>query len=323
MKKITILVLDGVMDTSLAITLDALRAAQALSLRTGSAPRVTLRTIAVKTHITTGAGLRFSADATLRNAELDAGASDWIIVPGLGLRSAEEITGRFNKTDAVDAIRWLRQVATGKVNIAASCSAVFLLAQAGLLSGRRATMTWWLASAFRTHYPDVLLDEAKMLVRDGRILTAGAALSQLDLILAVITDVMGASVAHLCSRYLLIDQRPSQARYMMHTHLLHEDATVIAAERWIDANLGNPITVKALSSQLAVSAKTLGRRIEAATGISPIKFIQRRRLTQAAHLLETTALSIEAIAAQVGYRDGTALRKLVKREFGINPTALR
>jgi AraC-like DNA-binding protein len=83
------------------------------------------------------------------------------------------------------------------------------------------------------------------------------------------------------------------------------------------------MTVTALSSELALSPKTLARRIEAATGVSPIKFIQRRRLSHAAHLLETTALSIETVAAQVGYQDSTALRKLIKREFGVTPSNLR
>ena len=168
-----------------------------------------------------------------------------------------------------------------------------------------------------------MLDESRMLVRDGPCLTAGAALSQLDLMLAVLSDVAGESVAHLCSRYLLIDQRSSQARYMMRNHLEHEDRTVIAAERWIDAHLAQPMTVTALSSELALSPKTLARRIKAATGVSPIKFIQRRRLSHAAHLLETTSLSIEMVAAQVGYQDSTALRKLIKREFDVTPSTLR
>ncbi|MES2932375.1 MAG: helix-turn-helix domain-containing protein, partial [Pseudomonadota bacterium] len=133
----------------------------------------------------------------------------------------------------------------------------------------------------------------------------------------------GESMAHLCSRYLLIDQRSSQTRYMMRDHLAHEDQTVMAAQCWIDAHLAQPMTVTALSSKLALSPKTLARRIKAATGVSPIKFIQRRRLSHAAHLLETTALSIEAVAVQVGYQDSTALRKLIKRDFGVTPGTLR
>lgn len=321
MKIITILVLEGVFDSSLSITLDTLHAARSILTARGAAPSFEVRTVAAGKYVTTAAGLRMKADLGIKSARQDE--SDWIIVPGLGCHSDREVGDCLARSDTVQALGWLAASGAGRAKIAASCSSAFLLAQAGLLDGRKATTAWWLAKAFRARYPAVMLDEARMLVRDGPCLTAGAALSQLDLMLAVVSEVSGASVAHLCSRYLLIDQRASQARYMMRDHLAHEDQTVIAAERWIDAHLAQPMTVAALSSELALSPKTLARRIEAATGISPIKFIQRRRLSHAAHLLETTALSIEAVAAQVGYQDSTALRKLVKREFGVTPSTLR
>jgi transcriptional regulator GlxA family with amidase domain len=89
--------------------------------------------------------------------------------------------------------------------------------------------------------------------------------------LAVITATMGPQVAQLCARYMLIDRRASQARYMIPSHVRHIDATVLAAERWIDANLSRPITITDLASAVAVSTKTLARRISAATGSSPIR----------------------------------------------------
>ena len=323
MKNITVLVLEGVMDSSLAITLDVLQAARRLSSSASGAPRIRIETIAASAKVSTASGLCLAVDTTLKNAVPGSPASQWIIVPGLGLMSDEAVASRFARPDAIKAIGWLRNAAMGKASIAASCTGVFLLAEGGLLAGRRATTTWWLGQAFRARYPDVVLDDTRMLVRDGKYLTAGAALSQLDVMLAVVTDVMGASIAHLCSRYMLIDKRSSQARYMMREHLLHQDPTVIAAERWIDAHLAQPISVNALASELAVSSKTLARRIASATGISPIRFIQRRRLGQAVHLIETTTLSIEEVAAQVGYVDSTALRKLIKREFGVTPSMLR
>ena len=162
-----------------------------------------------------------------------------------------------------------------------------------------------------------------MLVRDGRCMTAGSAFAQLDLALAIITDAMGATIAHLCSRYLLIDHRPSQARYMIPSHVRHTDTTVLAAERWIDEHLADGVTVSGLASALAVSPKTLSRRILAATGVSPVRFLQRRRVLQAAHLIETTQMTIDAVAATVGYQDGTALRKIIRRELGVTPASLR
>lgn len=311
------------MDSSLAITLDTLRAGQAFLASASKPYQVRVATAGHKKFVHTGGGLRLTVDATFREI-LESGVKpDWVVVPGCGLVGEAEITAKFASKDAIDVMRLLQAINGGAVKIAASCSSVFLLAQAGLLAGRHATMTWWLAHIFRFRFPNIKLDETKMLVRDGPYLTAGAAYSQLDLVLAIVTDTMGNSIAHLCSRYMLIDQRPSQARYMIQTHIKEIDPTVIAAERWIDEHLSAPISVAVLSSELAVSTKTLSRRIVSATGVSPIKFIQRRRLMRASHLIETTSLSIEAIAAQVGYQDGTALRKLIKREFGTTPSAMR
>lgn len=320
MKTILVLALDGLMDSSLAITLDTLRAGQTFLSDGGKRKPVRVVVAGHKKTVRTGGGLRLTPD--LRFAEAHKIQSDWIVVPGLGLVSEAAIAARVLQKDAQAAMDLLRHV-PDSVRIAASCSSVFLLAQTGLLGARHVTMTWWLARIFRARHPDVHLDETRMLVRDGRFLTAGSAYSQLDLTLAIVTDAMGPAVAHLCSRYLLIDQRPSQARYMIHAHMQHVDPTVVAAERWIDAHLAEPISITELAAELSVSPKTLSRRIKAATGGSPVKFIQQRRLLRASHLIETTTRSIEAVAAEVGYQDGTALRKLVKREFGTTPAALR
>lgn len=322
MKTILVLALDGMMDSSLAITIDTIRTGLGFHARNGRKGGLRLLVAGHGRTVRTGVGMRLTPDLRFAEVADKAPCPDWILIPGLGLVTERDITERFAKADARAAIALL-QAQPEAVRIGASCSSVFLLARSGLLEGRRATMTWWLAQLFRAGHPEVRLDETKMLVRDGRFLTAGSAYSQLDLALAVVADTMGQSVAHLCSRYLLIDQRPSQARYMIPDHVRHADPTVIAAERWIDAHLAEPISVTDLASALAVSPKTLARRIEAASGASPVKFIQARRLLQAAHLIETTTKSIELIAAAVGYQDGTALRKLVKREFGVTPGALR
>lgn len=323
MKTILILALDGVMDSSLAITFDTLKAGQALLGNAGKPHKIRVLTAGYKKFVHTGGGLRLAADVTFREVAESGIKPDWVVIPGAGLVGDDQIAAKFAGKDAIELMRLLQAMNSGVVKISASCSSVFLLAQAGVLNGRHATTTWWLAHLFRSRFPGIKLDETKMLVRDGPYLTAGAAFAQLDLALAIVADTMGSAIAQLCSRYLVIDQRPSQARYMMQTHVQQIDPTVIAAERWIDAHLSEPISVATLSSELAVSSKTLSRRIASATGVSPIKFIQRRRLMRASHLIETTTHSIEAIAAQVGYQDGTALRKLIKREFGTTPSAMR
>ncbi|MES3020650.1 MAG: helix-turn-helix domain-containing protein [Pseudomonadota bacterium] len=318
-----ILALDGLMDSSLAITLDTLKTAAGFLSRGVRNDRVRVLTAGHRREVRTGAGLRLRCDLSFKQV-LDQGLRpDWVMLPGAGISSESELTARLAQADACALLPLLRALAGAGANISASCSSVFLLAQSGLLAGRSATTTWWLARLFRARHPDIALDETRMLVRDGPCLTAGAAFSQLDVVLAVVAATMGAAVAQLCARYMLIDSRPSQALYMIASHRQHADPTVVAAERWIDQHLALSAGVAELAGALALSSKTLGRRIQAAAGVSPIKFIQRRKLLHAVHLIETSALSIDAIAAQIGYQDATALRKLVKREFGTTPGALR
>lgn len=110
---------------------------------------------------------------------------------------------------------------------------------------------------------------------------------------------------------------------MIQSHIRHVDETVLAAERWIDAHLSQAISITDLAAAVALSPKTLGRRIVAATGLSPVRFLQRRRVMEAVQLMETTTLTVDAVAAKVGYQDATALRKIIRRELGTTPSMLR
>jgi transcriptional regulator GlxA family with amidase domain len=319
MKTVWVLALEGVLDSSLAITLDLLRVAQGMLAQSKSPLAFQFRVLGATKTVRTGGGLVLHADATFARA---SGAPDWVVVPALG-EFGSKLHAHLEARDAVHARRLLCTLAERKCHIAASCASVFLLASAGLLDGRGATTTWWLADEFRSRFPAVDLDERRMVVREGRLLTAGSAFAQLDLMLALLTEIAGARIAEACARYMVIDRRPSQARYMMAAHARRHDPVVARAERWIDEHLAHGVSVTALAKQLAVSEKTLSRRVQAATGLSPIRFMQRRRVLMATHLIETTKLPIEEVASRVGYRDSAALRRLIRRELDTRPSALR
>jgi transcriptional regulator GlxA family with amidase domain len=319
MKTVWIIALDGVLDSNLAITLDLLRAAQSLLAQSKSPVRIEWRVIGARAHVDTGAGLRLRTDETFAHV---GGRPDWAIVPALG-EFGGRLIARLAQRDVARAQTLLEALHAQKTGIAASCASVFVLARAGLLDGRCATTTWWLADEFRTAFPLVDLDERRMVVREGRLLTAGSAFAQLDLMLALVAELAGPRIAQACARYMVIDRRPSQARYMAATHVQRHDPLVARAERWIDEHLAHGVTVGALAKYLAVSDKTLSRRMHAATGLAPIRFVQRRRVLAAAHLIETTKLPIEEVATRVGYRDSTTLRRLIRRELQTRPSALR
>lgn len=322
MKTVWILALDEVMDSSLGITLDLLRAAQAIVAQAASPARFEYRVLGARAQVLTGCGLKLRTDDTFRRAAAGGVLPQWVVVPAMG-QYGPELLAHLARPDATQAQQLLRTLHAAQVRIAASCASVFLLAESGVLAQRTATTTWWLSGDFRARYPGITLDERRMLVRDGHLLTAGSAFAQLDLMLALLSDLVGVQVADLCARHLLIDRRPSQARYMMATHARHHEPAVAAAERWIDEHLDEPITVSGLAGVLALSEKSLSRKVQAATGLSPIKLIQRRRLMMATHLIETTKIPIEQVAARVGYRDSTTLRRLMRRELETSPSGLR
>lgn len=322
MKTVWILALDGVLDSSLAITLDLLRTVQAIAARSRAPRPFRFEVVGSRGRLETGGGLALRTDATFRGAAASRRRPDQVVVPALG-EYGPALMAHLSRPDAGQAVNLLRRLDEQRAPIAAACASVFLLAEAGLLEGRAATTTWWLAEDFRRRYPGVALDERRMVVRSGHLLTAGAAFAQLDLMLSLLVDLVGVRVAGLCARYLVIDRRPSQARYMIAAHARQHDDTIAAAERWIDDHLDKPLTVNALSKRWAMSEKTFARRVRSATGLSPIRLIQRRRLMMATHLIETTKLSIDEVASRVGYRNTTTLRRLIRRDLDTSPSGLR
>ena len=125
------------------------------------------------------------------------------------------------------------------------------------------------------------------------------------------------------SRFLAIEARPSQARYMMLSAVAGLGREVRAIERWIRENLSRSFSMTEMARALGMSTRTLDRRVRRATGKGPSHFVQRLRLEQATHLIETSDLALSEIADRVGYRDATTLRRLLQRHLGVNPTEMR
>jgi transcriptional regulator GlxA family with amidase domain len=248
---------------------------------------------------------------------------DLIIMPGLGLSSAKALARRLDDPDMVEAGRKLADAVAQASEIATSCSGAFLLAKAGLLSGRRATTSWWLAPLFQKLHPDVDLVMDRLIVRDGAITTAGAALAQMDLMLNIVARFGGPAIAGQCSQYLLLDERRSQSRYMALSFLAATDGPVARAEAWARARLSENLTIADLATAAGLAPRTFARRVDKVTGLSPIRFLQRLRIEAATEMIETTKLPVEEIARRVGYADPSALRRIMRREGGLRPSNVR
>jgi transcriptional regulator GlxA family with amidase domain len=205
MIRVEVLALSGAMPSSVAITIDVLATANRLRVLAGRAEVFAAQF--------SGSGAKdarkIAAAAGLESQQDDP--AEVVVMPGLGLSNEAELAARFAGPDVQRARKSLLAAAARGAEIATSCSGVFLLASTGLLDGRRATTTWWLAPVFRRMYPAVELDPDALVVCDVQVTTAGAAMAQMDLMLAVVTQHAGARLADQCARYLLLDQRRSQS----------------------------------------------------------------------------------------------------------------
>lgn len=333
--RIGVIAIDGALDSALALSVDIIAAANRIAVASGRPRPFALRTFAPRRRwIRSGAGYRIEVDATIERA----GALDAVVLLGMNAPTEGELDAALARPDVAAAGRFAARRASRGALVLASCSGSFVLASTGVLDGFRATTSWWLGPAFRARFPRVELCERSTLIasagaaawprrgraaRGPRIVTAGAALSHADLMLWLVRRYAGPAIADLCLRYLVIDERPSQARYAVIEHLARSSDEVARADAWARRHLGEPFTIGDLARAAGVSERTLARRFQQALGTSPLRFVQRLRAERGAHLLQTTRDRVDAIASRVGYSDPVALRRILRRELGTTPRALR
>lgn len=320
MHDFSVLVLPGAYASSVANTLDILNTAAALAPRL-RLPRPRWRLLSPQGgDVALSSGLRIGTRALPGRAGADA--STWI-VPGLGVDNPPDLAARLDRDDAALAIAALRRHGARGGAVAASCSAVFLLQAGGLLHGRRVTTSWWLASELRRLQPDCVVDADRMVCADGPVSTAGAAFAQSDLMLHLLRTRFGTALADVVGKVLLIDGRQAQAPFVVPSMLSNGNELVRRLTQRIEAGLPRPPSVAALAEEFAMSPRTLARHVHAATGTGALALVQSVRLNRARALIEGSRMTIEQVAAQVGYEDATALRRLMRRSAGATPSQFR
>jgi transcriptional regulator GlxA family with amidase domain len=316
----TVLLLEGAFASSTGVTHDILGAAADLAGRADVAPpRWRMCSIdggPVRLH----GGLHVDTRPLRRSRGRDA--SVWVI-PGLNVKTPAEVALRFQSADALRAASALgRHVAAGG-SVAASCSAVFLLQAAGVLERRRATTTWWLAPLLRQMAPRCEVDADRMVCADGPVVTAGAALAHVDLMLHLVRDRCGDELSDLVSRVMLIGGRRHQSSYIVPEMLAGGNSLVARIAEMVESALPRPPSVAALAERLCMSERTLSRHLQKSTGKSTHALVSSVKLRRARYLLEQTRMNVEQIAEAVGYRDATAFRRAMKKRTGSNPYAFR
>jgi transcriptional regulator GlxA family with amidase domain len=309
--KIDVLALNNVFDPGLSAVLDAFATANELGAAQGLASTAfDVAIVGLRRQVRSNQGFKVPALPAHKRSP-----PDWVIVPAIGERSPEPLASALATPEARDAAHILREWAAQGAQVAAACIGTFIAAESGVFNGEIVTTTWWLAPYFRQRYPLARLEDGRMLVRSGRVLTAGAALSHMDMALWLIRQA-SPLLAETTARYLIVDSRPTQSAYAISDHLAHADPLVQRFERWARDHLADGFSLDEAAQSIGASKRTLARRIDGVLGKTPLSYFQDLRVERAVHLLRTSNDGVETIASSVGYSDGVTLRNLLRRKLG-------
>ena len=320
MKDFEILVLEGTNPSGVAMTRDILEAARLFALRTDQAvPTWSF-------HSPSGGAIRLQGGLSIDTRPLPArkmAQGAVVVVPGIWVESAQGIRDRILAEDARDLIAYLGRRGQSGAVVAASCSASFFLQAAGLLDGKRATTTWWLAPELSRMAPATRVEGNRILCVDGSVITAGASFAQSDVMLYLLRQRFGTALAEGVSRVLLLHERSEAAQFVVPAMLASGDVLVSRLTQRVEAALPDVPTVAQLARELHVSERTLSRHVRHATGMGTNAMLQSIRVHRARALLQASRMTIEQVALAVGYRDATALRRLMRKAVGTTPGGVR
>lgn len=268
--------------------------------------------------IRSSSGQLISVDGKMEEIEKD----DLVYLPPSTLAGAREIDQALKENEKF--IGWLSANVPRFHLFVTHCSGTFFLAEANLVNDMKVTTAWFLAKTFIKRYPHVALDCEAICIESGNIMCGGATSSYQDLCLRIIERHTDKHFSRLVAKYLMIDnQRKSQSPYALLTDYDISDPVVSEAEQWIRKHLAEEFSVPDIAEAVAVSPRTLIRRIKNCLGESPQSLIQKLRIEKSKLLLETTPLPWNQIVARCGYNDESSFRRLFKRHCNLSPSDYR
>jgi len=253
-------------------------------------------------------------DVPWRLASLDR--ADTVIVPGI-----DDLDGDVPPALLSAIRRALRRGA----RVASICTGAFLLAATGALDGLRATTHWRCAAELARRHPEIDVDPDVLYVDHGRVLTSAGAAAGLDLCLHLVRRDLGAAVASDAARAVVmpLERGGGQAQFITHEPPADDGTSIGALLVWLEQQAHRPLSLPAIARRAGMSTRTLGRHFRRQVGTTPARWLSRTRVRRAQRLLETTDMSVERIAAAVGFRSGTVLREHFAKMVGITPRTHR
>lgn len=318
--QVAVFVVDGVADFGLSAVLEAFDMADALREEMERPPEEwTVHTVSLAGSAHTSRG---HIIPTTPLSELSGQPIDTMIFPAVNVLGAAALVDLVSDTANAAVLDQLRGARADGVHLAAACTGTYFLAEAGVLDGSPATTSWWLAPNFRSRYPRVHLDESRILCHGNQVTTAGAVLSHLDLALSLVHRV-SPDLAERASRFLTFGNRTSQSQFVIPEVMVRGNPLIAAFERWVREHISDQFLIAAAARELGVTERSLQRAVRADLAMSPKDFADDIRLERAVYLLRSTTKTVDAIASEVGYLSGGALRALIRRRRGISVAEIR
>ena len=263
----------------------------------------------------TGGSIRSSIGISVATEPFDDRNSDTVMVGGSAVVGA--------LTPGV--IKFLRQALQRSRRIASTCTGAFVLAEAGLLDGRRATTHWHRARELQIRFPKLKVEEDRIFIIDGPVWTSAGMTAGIDLVLAMIEKDLGADLARAAARKLVIYHRRAggQSQFSALLELEPKSDRIQGALAYAKRNLDKPLTVGQLAAAAYLSPRQFSRAFRAETGQSPAKAVENLRLEAARLIMERSRHPIEVVARQTGFADRDRMRRAFLRAFGQPPQVIR
>jgi len=262
--------------------------------------------------------VRSSSGATLEaEAIVEAPALDTLVIAGgMGTRDPAILAGLAGD---------VRTVASSARRMASVCSGAFILAEAGLLDGRRATTHWSRTTGFSQRYPKVKLEPDRIYVKDGPVWSSAGITAGIDLALALIAEDLGDDIARRTAQQLVVyHRRPGgQSQFSALLEMDRPEGRFGNLLGWMRERLHEPLNVERLADRAAMSPRNFARAFAAETGVTPARAVERLRVEAARERIEAGPEPIELIAEAAGFGEPERMRRAFLRAFGQPPQALR
>jgi len=222
-------------------------------------------------------------------------------------------------------LKFVRRSARSARRTASICSGAFVLAQAGLLDGRRATTHWGYARALQTNFPAITVDDDRIYVIEENIWTSAGMTAGIDMALAMVEQDLGAEMARKVAQKLVMFHRRAggQSQHSALLELAPKSDRIQSALAYAKANLSEALSVEQLADVANLSPRQFSRIFRAETGQSPAKAVEHLRLEAARMLMEQTRHSLEEISIQTGFVDHRRMREAFQRAYGQPPQSIR